>query len=91
MSEDARDPIVEQPAVEEPQATAAAAGNSVTKEDLEIVNHVKAQFSEILKASGCILVPVTTIVNGRIFQAVEIMRRPKQSVIHPVKGGIVTP
>lgn len=92
MSEDARDPIAEQAAPQvEPQVAAAQGAPGVSKEDMEITNMVKDQIAGVLRGADCILVPVTTIVNGRIFQAIEVMRRPKESKIQPVKGGIIKP
>jgi hypothetical protein len=75
-----------------PQAVAASQAPGISKEDLEVISMVKEQVAGILKASKCILVPITTIVNGRIFQAIEIMRQPEKSALTAVQGGkIITP
>jgi hypothetical protein len=70
-----------------PQVVAASQAPGVSKEDLEVISMVKEQVAGILKASKCILVPITTIVNGRIFQAIEVMRQPEKSALSTVPAG----
>lgn len=70
-----------------PQTVAAENAPGVTKEDLEVVKLVKQQLAAVLEASRCTLVPITTIVNGKVYQAVEVVRRPEKQVLSQVPGG----